>query len=167
MLFKLVEHYDYEEINDNNILENNNINKNNNKDKDNFECFICYEMTCENELEPIKLNSKIYYLKNCNCDGFIHKKCLTIWYNKNKKCPICRMYMEEKENISVVIFNKYRYILFVLLVLRNNLHKLLRFVSFIFLLYFIFDYYLLVIVIKSKLENDFYDINYYTNKTFI
>jgi hypothetical protein len=77
------------------------------------------------------------------------------------------MYMEEKENISVVIFNKYRYILFVLLVLRNNLHKLLRFVSFIFLLYFIFDYYLLVIVIKSKLENDFYDINYYTNKTFI
>jgi hypothetical protein len=151
MLYRIVDHYnDYE-------IKNNNDNKNS-------ECFICYEISCENEEEPIKLNSKNYYLKDCTCDGFIHKKCLSIWYEQNKKCPICRMYMSEKTNMAtIIILNRNGYILFFYLVIKKNIKKFLKYLSVCFLMYFIYDYYLTIINTRNNLY--YYDFNNYSNKS--
>ena len=53
-------------------------------------CFICYEIKITNEKKPMKLKTQQYYIKNCSCDGLIHKHCLDTWYSKTKNCPICR-----------------------------------------------------------------------------
>ena len=68
-----------------------NINESvNNNNKDYFCCFICFETKISNEKKPMKLKTQNFYLKSCSCDGLIHKKCLSQWYDLTKKCPICR-----------------------------------------------------------------------------
>ena len=143
MFFRLVDHYN-DEIN---IKED---------EKEIMECFICYESSYENELKPIKLNSNNYYLKECSCNGYVHNKCLSIWYSKNKKCPICRKFMTEKTNISVIIFNKGGYILFVYLVIKRSMNNILRYLSVIFLFYFVSEFYISLI----KKNPIYYDYNF-------
>lgn len=77
MFFQIYEHYDDSQINynDYNIPD---------------ECFICYELSTETECHTIRLKTIIKNNKKCSCDGWIHKKCLDIWFNKQHKCPICR-----------------------------------------------------------------------------
>ena len=120
MLFRLTDHYNAEikeeEVND---------------------CFICYE----NEMTPIKLNSNKYYLKECKCEGYVHIKCLTIWYEKNKKCPICRISMIEKPNIAIYMSYKTRFVVLFLLTLKKNTRILMRIFSALFLLFLMCEYY--------------------------
>jgi hypothetical protein len=51
-------------------------------------CFICLE----NKGQIIKLKS----LKQlCDCDSFVHKKCVAKWYSFSPNCPICRKSIHE------------------------------------------------------------------------
>ena len=111
MLFRVVDHYNID------LNEKNEKNKNNEK----IECFICFETVIENELQPIRLNLNNYYIKKCSCDGFIHKKCLDIWYSNNKKCPICRKFMCDNTTVSVSLICKGRYILFSYIIKKKKL----------------------------------------------
>ena len=101
------------------------------------DCFICYE----NEIPPIKLNSNKYYLKDCNCEAYVHIKCLTIWYKKNQKCPICRISMIEKSNITIYMSYKTRYLVLFLLALKKNTLILIRIFSTLFLLFLLCECY--------------------------
>lgn len=94
MLFRVFEHYDH---NQDICYCIDQENKNNKPE----ECFICYENQTESKLNTISLRSELNYIKDCTCNGWIHKKCLDIWYKKNKKCPICRI--EIAENLPIVI----------------------------------------------------------------
>ena len=122
MLFRTVDHY----------FDNDDILLLDEKEKI-CDCFICYELLNENEM-PIKLNNNSYYLKNCNCYGFIHKKCLDKWVNSNNSCPVCRISINKinysiSKNICVVIF-------------YNNMNTIKKF-GFVFLfIFFTLDFYL-------------------------
>lgn len=68
------------------------------------ECFICYDITDDFKLKPISLKTQSYYNKRCTCDGWIHKDCLDKWYQKQNKCPICRLEITKnnsKTNITI------------------------------------------------------------------
>lgn len=66
-------------------------------------CFICYEINIPDERKPMKLKTQKYYIKDCSCDGLIHKYCLDIWYSKTKKCPICREHIFDLETFKTLI----------------------------------------------------------------
>lgn len=128
----------------NNDNNDNNIEKTNNH-QDNIECLICLERTCEEDIFPSKLNSNAYYIKNCECDGYIHKSCLDLWYNNNQECPICRNTIKKRSQLSILLFRNNRYILFLYLTIQNNTTKIIKILHFFmffhyyfFLLYFIF-----------------------------
>jgi hypothetical protein len=53
-------------------------------------CFICLQ----DGHFVHKLNKQNVYRTKCKCNGCIHIDCLTIWYNSNQKCPICRIQVE-------------------------------------------------------------------------
>jgi hypothetical protein len=139
MLFRVVDHYNVD-LNEKSI--------NNEK----IECFICYE-TIIDDLQPIKLNSNNYYIKKCNCNGFIHKNCLDIWYSKNKKCPVCREFMCDNTIMSVSLFSKGRYILFFYIIIKKNIVKIIRVLTVWFLILSTCEFYL------SLYYNHFYEDN--------
>ena len=94
MLFRVIEHYDDD------LFENIVANK---SDLYNEECFVCLSVDFDDELFPMSLESNnVYYTRECNCIGFIHNKCLDKWYEFNKKCPICRLYMKKKTTRNLV-----------------------------------------------------------------
>ena len=124
MLFRLIDHYNTELDECNTIFEP-------------IECFICYETVFEDELNPIKLNSNTNYIKYCKCDMFIHKKCLNIWYENNKKCPICRKYMSENTTTTEIL-NKRGYILFSYII-KKNIIKIMRVLTILFFIYYTCD----------------------------
>ena len=88
MLFRLVDHY-----RDDDFIKNVSANE---KNICADECFVCLSVELYDEPYPIKLRRDDVYLRNCCCDGFIHKKCLDDWYDVSSKCPVCRLYMEKK-----------------------------------------------------------------------
>jgi hypothetical protein len=67
------------------------------------DCFICYELITDTEFCTISLKSQGNYIKLCGCDGWIHKKCLDMWYGTQKKCPICRIRIYERTNTVYAI----------------------------------------------------------------
>lgn len=58
-------------------------------------CIICWEKS--GDIKGLKCIMK--YSQNCECNGTFHLECLTIWINKNNRCPICR----EKLNTHVIL----------------------------------------------------------------
>ena len=70
---------------------NNNEDEHDNEEK---ECFICFEK--DDGILFLREIEKIGYIKNCDCNGSIHIYCLSKWYQINKKCPICRQFMDNK-----------------------------------------------------------------------
>ena len=103
-------------------------------------CFICYEHLCEN-MKPIKLNSKIYYLKNCNCDGFIHKKCIDTWYNINSSCPVCRTAIVKNTNfISKILATNTYFVIFYFFYLKNFI-KIKKYIIILVSIYFTTELY--------------------------
>jgi len=137
MLFQVVDIYNDEPF------ELNKLNKLKQCDKNiqQIECFICFETTCENELSPMKLNSKNFYIKKCNCDGFIHKKCLDIWYNANQKCPVCRQFMIDKTTIAKTLFVKKEYFLYTYVVIKKNVYRILTLFIFLFFIFSTYEFY--------------------------
>jgi len=97
MLFRVIDHYADD------LFENIVANK---SDLHNEECFVCLSVDFDEELFPMSLESNnVYFTRECNCIGFIHKKCLDEWYEFNQKCPICRLYMEKKttHNLACIV----------------------------------------------------------------
>jgi len=132
MTFRVIDHY---------YIELNQIHKNIEYEYDNEECFICFETKFDNKEGSIKLNSSLDYIKNCCCDGFIHKKCLEIWLRKHCKCPICRNDMHIRAEYSLIINNDTT-ILFTFIIIKNNIIKLLHLFRVCFYVFFICEFYL-------------------------
>lgn len=142
MLFRVCDHY-YE----NEIL----VEKNENAEENNDECFICFEKTIHKEL-PIHLKCQKMYITVCNCNGLIHNFCLQIWYNKSKKCPICRIDVSEKIPLNVYLYPYYLYFLL-------TLHRISKIMLTLFIIYYSLEVYFLIIIKPSK--NDKFDYLYY------
>ena len=68
-----------------------------NETKEEHECFVCYELSIDNETSPIELFNQTDYIKMCLCNGWIHKKCLMNWYETSGNCPICRKLIQKKQ----------------------------------------------------------------------
>ena len=73
-----------------------------NKD-DEITCFICFELKLLKERKPQRLKNQKIYIKTCQCDGFIHNRCLKTWYTTSGKCPICRELMLNKNSVVAVL----------------------------------------------------------------
>jgi hypothetical protein len=73
-----------------------------NKDDENA-CFICFELKLLKERKPQRLKNQKLYIKTCQCDGFIHNRCLKTWYTTSGKCPICRELMLNKNAVVAVL----------------------------------------------------------------
>jgi hypothetical protein len=88
MLFRVVDHYSDDDFIKKGVFKNNNTCTD--------ECFVCLSVELNDEECPINLRRDDAYLRNCCCDGFIHRKCLDDWYSVSSKCPVCRLYMAKK-----------------------------------------------------------------------
>jgi hypothetical protein len=163
MLFRLCDHYD-----DNYpIVDNNQV--------DIYECFICFEIINKNDLRYSKLNKQSMFIKNCKCDGNIHKKCLKIWFDTNRSCPICRTNVIEKNCVSFIVVNFIPFGNYIYLKFYNLLFSMSRLIFFLFFLYNIFDFYLECYLFNSKIYEDYtyqnnvdysyYQIYYYINES--
>lgn len=160
MLFRVVEHYDI--YNNDYYIESD----------DNY-CLICHDK--EYPQLTIKLNSNIYYLKKCNCDGYIHKNCLDIWINFNRSCPYCRKKMEINSFFKKIIYKiTNTYFKNIFIYYAFFIIKIKGFVFFLCWLYFISKIYYNVLLHKKMIydnpyENknyNYYDYyNYLLNKT--
>jgi hypothetical protein len=73
-----------------------------NKD-DEIACFICFELKLLKEKKPQRLKNQKLYIKTCQCDGFVHNRCLKTWYTTSGKCPICRELMLNKNAVVAVL----------------------------------------------------------------
>jgi hypothetical protein len=102
------------------------------------ECFICFEIIIEDELEPIQLKNQKLYIKNCNCNGYVHKMCLDKWYNTNNKCPICRENINKKVDI-ILTYTNYNGYLIVLYLYVKKIFFLSWFIMVYIIVYFICD----------------------------
>ena len=69
------------------------------------ECFICFEYILDNYQKPSQLNN-LHYIKQCSCNGFVHPKCLDIWFLQNNECPICRSSMYKRKSFISKIVKK-------------------------------------------------------------
>lgn len=98
MIFRVCEHY----YNDFISIENSE-----NIEHSEGECFVCFEIKTENEYKPFQLINQNIYVKQCNCNGWIHQNCLEIWLKKsNNKCPICRKKIVKNIYIVLVYYQK-------------------------------------------------------------
>ena len=153
MLFRLCEHYSYE-----NLLQNKLINKPLESliSENIIICFVCFEEKCNNE-NTIKLNNQYIFIKTCKCDGDIHKYCLKRWFNIKESCPICRSLMIKKPTILSGIFNNKFMHNFYLFYVRNYT-SIVRLFFVLTIFYFIFEYTLLLdhIMYKAIKTKDFY-----------
>ena len=122
MLFRTFEPYIDDYINENTI------------------CFICYEIKSDDdESQTITLNLQEDYIKICDCNGFVHNKCLKKWYDKSNKCAICRKDVYKRITFPMVIIKKgeYFYIAFCINFCKN-INKIIRclFLFFFYLLHY-------------------------------
>ena len=129
------------------------------------DCFICYENLDETDNSLINLNNKIHYIKTCNCEGYIHKKCLDKWYDTKKSCPICRAVITKLEPITSKIFSSNLYIGIIYVFCLKNINKFKRCVFFLFCLYFTSEFYLKCLEYESN-KNNYFNKNYDSNKNY-
>jgi hypothetical protein len=116
-------------------------------------CFICYETANAYEQDPIQLNAQLDYIKKCNCNSWIHKNCLNKWYNKSRSCPICRISINKRLTMTMVILeNSSNYYLLINTYFFRNIYKIAKTVYTILFFYYVYKIYLFAI-------ND----NYYNN----
>jgi hypothetical protein len=72
--------------------EDHEFNKNNenNENDGNKECIICWEPSAIlNEVNCLQVTTIIHI--PCQCNVYIHDKCLRVWIKSNHSCPICRV----------------------------------------------------------------------------
>ena len=145
MLFRVCEHYKDEEP----IVLTSSYKYN--------ECFICFEYKIDDKFSPITLKTQKIYFKNCNCDGAIHNKCLNIWIQSNKSCPICRINVIIKNNSSLIFSNFIPYSIFIYLSIKKFFLKFFKIMMSLLFLYYVFDLYF---YINKTRYNHIYEYNY-------
>ena len=133
------------------------------KKEEQEECFICYEFKLDNKIEPIRLKMQILYLKNCECDGSIHSKCLDIWFNLYKTCPICRNLIVKNECMFINLINSYKIFISAYIIYKKYIYKIKKILFVILATCLIMDFYFQIINTKyyNKYIND--DFNHYNN----
>ena len=114
------------------------------------ECFICYELKSDLDSCTISLKSQINYDKSCECDGWIHKQCLDIWYNKQKKCPICRVIIYERKNVIDTVVNAVPYSNQIYLFVCKSINKVARIILYWFLFCTIIELYLSITIMMKN-----------------
>ena len=133
MLFRTFEHY-------NDIYEN-----------ENRMCFICYEIKYE---QTITLNLENNYIKNCDCNAWIHNACLNKWYDKSKKCIICRKNVYKKTTFFMIILNKGKgYFTIFYIYFFKNINKIIKYIFVVFCMYYILDFYLVILQVINYNKN--------------
>jgi hypothetical protein len=133
MLFRTIEHYEIEKTQEL-------INEMTNEPKEENECFICYELSIENETTPIELFKQTDYIKMCLCNGWLHKKCLHYWYERTGNCPICRKLIEKKPSIVKSVKQDTIIIVFTLFIVKNA-YRLARVLTLFAFIYYTIDFY--------------------------
>jgi hypothetical protein len=129
MIFRTYEHY-YE---------------NENEDKfENIDCFVCLENILSYDNTNLNFNNN--YNKICNCNGYIHIKCLEKWYLITKSCPICRNPIIKNNNSLInnflknkqLIINNLTNNMFFFIVI-NTIIKIIYFIQIFMLFLFIYN----------------------------
>lgn len=120
------------------------------------ECFICYEIKLEDKTEPIRLKIQLLYLKNCECDGVIHKKCLDIWFNLNKNCPICRNLITKNDCIFIKFMNCHKIFILTYIFYKKYIYKIKKILFIFFTTYLILEFYFNIISTKYYITDDYY-----------
>ena len=143
MIFRVYEHYD-----DNQLV----YRKSN-------ECFICYELETETEMHTICLKDLTEYGKTCKCSGWIHQKCFDIWYEKEYKCPICRVAITKRKKVNHPIMNMFNYSSQIYLYTHKTLNKMSTILT-VYLLLNVIDMVITNIWLKSFTKSSHnYDSN--------
>jgi hypothetical protein len=146
MIFRVYEHYD----------DNQPINNSCDKPDD---CFICYEFVTNYEPCTISLRCQVNYDKTCGCDGWIHKKCLERWYLNQKKCPICRLAIYERQNTVYSILNITPYANRIYICARNSFYRIVTVFAYVFFVFSVIEFYLSILMKKYQTEDKYYNQN--------
>lgn len=117
-------------------------------------CFICYDFISDNENTTIRLKFQNIYTKVCCCDGWIHNNCLNLWYKKCKKCPICRINIQETHNIKKDQLNINLYSYFIHIFIRKSFYKMFKIIIYCLFVFFIAEFYLSIMVTKNTIKNN-------------
>ena len=136
MLFRVCEHYDDDTNYKNALIEVK-------------DCFICFELINANEFKKNKLNNNSLFIKNCRCDGYVHKKCLKIWFDIHKSCPICR------KTVSIILYKYIPFGYYIYLKIINVSYIMIRIMIILIGTYNLFDFYLRIYRFNSKIYEDY------------
>jgi E3 ubiquitin-protein ligase DOA10 len=123
-----------------------------NETKEENECFVCYELSIDNETSPIELFKQTDYIKMCLCNGWIHKKCLMNWYETSGNCPICRKLIRKKPSLVENLKQYTIFIVFPLFIIKN-VYKLTRFLTLFVFFYYTIDFYLNIFNSKNTFDH--------------
>lgn len=127
------------------------------------DCFICFEYKNDDGILPIYLNSQNLYLNGCVCNGSVHVECLKIWFDKHKKCPICRIKVIENTNTTIIIYNYIPFGITIYTYTKKIIPAVLRIFSCIFFIFLIIDFYFIIVNSKYRQYNDReYNVNTHT-----
>jgi hypothetical protein len=81
------------------------------------ECFICLQaQETDDDDVTTRLSYQACCSNWCDCDGWVHTKCLNKWYSINSACPICRFKykLSNKKKTQMLISIKILCVLYVL-----------------------------------------------------
>ena len=162
MLFRVTEHCDYE---NNMFIATKRENKPTENSFANNECFICYEVALKDETQTIRLNNQTDFIKLCQCNGWIHKKCLNDWFQQAHTCPICRTNIQRRPPFLSIFSEKILIIVFPLTIIKH-MYRLIKYFAILGLLCFTYDLYVTIIGFET-FEDSHYFITRYRNSTIL
>lgn len=131
------------------------------------ECFVCLEMDDCNGLKSINLKTQHIYIKNCTCNGWIHRSCLETWCKKNAACPICRMQISVNipVNYSLIVTFRIHVIYFSVIQIFKKLIKFVVMISFFYTSCQIYFSLFFITFINKNIDNN-YSFNSYSGFDF-
>ena len=113
MIYKIYDPYDLKNLYKDETVADVTVTK---KCQESKECFICLHEKHEDDDELTdKLSRSVYYINLCDCNGWVHTKCLNHWYRFNNTCPICRyrFKLSYKKKIQFIKLLKLSFIVFI------------------------------------------------------
>ena len=133
--------------------------------KEVIECLVCLETKNADEHEPIKLQEQSLYFTKCKCDSYVHKKCLKMWIDQYKICPICRTNITDKNLIILISKNYIPYGSYIYIFIKSIDVNVFKVLSVYLFLYILLDVYLINerYVVSKYLINSNYNYNNYDN----
>ena len=153
MFFCTYEHYSDEQP----------IYYNYNKKNEVRECFVCFEIKAFNEAKPITLKNQKLYITSCNCNSFVHKKCLELWFDINKNCPICRISVRDRTFKLFIVNKLFPYGIYTIFYIINVSKRMLRIFSRLFFIYLFVKYYITHKIFFYEKIDYLYDLNEFNN----